>query len=196
MNPILFNADMVCATLDGRKLVTRRPVKQLAMVSDTRIDGKLMRNIKFFVSPKTGVLYYADVMRQVTINGKPIVAPYLPGDVLYVRETWAMQQGVYWHRAGLVLDENGCDERGTLAPRKWRPSIHMPREAARIFLRVTDIYPEPLFHITGAQAKAEGFSSRNDFLRSFFTIYPHCTMESFVWVIPYEHIEKPKEAAS
>lgn len=170
MKPILFNDEMVCATLDNLKTVTRRPVKLEHLRGLEHLSVKIIQ--------------------------RACVAPYQPGDILYVRETWAQQQGLYWHRAGLVVDENGRDEHGTLAPRKWRLSIHMPREAARIFLRVKDVYVEPLFYITGAQAKAEGFSTRNSFLRSFFTIYPDCTMKSFVWVIPYERIEKPNEVAS
>ena len=44
---------------------------------------------------------------------------------------------------------------------KWRPSIHMPREAARLFLRVTDVWPERVQDISEADAKAEGVMPLN-----------------------------------
>lgn len=72
----------------------------------------------------------------------------------------------------------------------WRPSIHMPREAARIFLRVTDVWVEQLYCITGKQARAEGFLSRDAFIRSFLTVYPDCIMKSWVWAIEFERIRK------
>ena len=74
--------------------------------------------------------------------------PYRPGDILYVRETWTQDGDVYRYKAGFY-DQN----------RKWRPSIHMPREAARIFLRVTDVRVERLQEITDEQAILEGFEA-------------------------------------
>ena len=72
--------------------------------------------------------------------------PYRPGDILYVRETWAkVGDNAYGYKADDVW----------IVPR-WRPSIHMPREAARIFLRVTDVRVERLQDITEEQARAEG----------------------------------------
>ena len=74
--------------------------------------------------------------------------PYRPGDILYVRETWTQDGDVYRYKAGFY-DQN----------RKWRPFIHMPREAARIFLRVTDVRVERLQEITEEQAILEGFEA-------------------------------------
>ena len=75
--------------------------------------------------------------------------PYHPGDILWVRETWAKSMaGTFMYRA---------DDKAIMVER-WHPSIHMPREAARIFLRVTDVRPERLNDITDVQAKAEGVS--------------------------------------
>ncbi len=79
-------------------------------------------------------------------------APYWPGDILYVRETFFEYRGRFYYKA------DGMHE--ALAKRgihfKWRPSIHMSREAARIFLRVTDVRPQRLQDITEDQAKANG----------------------------------------
>ena len=87
-------------------------------------------------------------------------------DILYVRETWGCYQkdwndaGRFLYRADYSDDAKGywhetehvnwCD-----LPR-WRPSIHMPKEAARIFLRVTGVKVERLQDITTEDAKSEG----------------------------------------
>lgn len=71
----------------------------------------------------------------------------------------------------------------------WRPSIHMPKEAARIFLRVTSITPQWLKEITEEQAGAEGFASRSEFISTFLKMYSNCTKEDWVWVIEYERVE-------
>ncbi len=141
MKPILFNTEMVKAILDGHKSVTRRVVKP---------------------QPLGGVktLHQSDLPGRWRSPGEDvwieIRAPYQPGDILYVRETWAKQWGLYWHKAGLAVDKNGCDTYGTIVPTKWRPSIHMPKEAARLFLRVTDVRVERLQEIDYADCKAEG----------------------------------------
>ncbi len=143
MKPILFNIDMVKTILDGRKSVTRRVVKPPALGKMVFADnGECVGSFDYEVG---GDVY-------------PIVddAPYQPGDILYVRETWARQWGLYWHKAGLVVDENGRDTYGTLVPTKWRPSIHMPKDAARLFLRVTDVRVERLQDVDGRGILAEG----------------------------------------
>lgn len=73
---------------------------------------------------------------------------YQSGDILYVRETWCKVPGLppYVYKAS-------CFDGIT---RKWHPSIHMPKEAARIFLRVTDVRVERLQHITRDGAISEG----------------------------------------
>ena len=118
IKPILFNTEMARAILEGRKTVTRRVIKPVAM-GLTYEDGSPAR--------------------------KP---PYRPGNILYVRETWTRDGDVYRYKAGFY-DQN----------RKWRPSIHMPREAARLFLRVTDVRVERLQDMTEADAVAEGFEA-------------------------------------
>lgn len=148
MKPILFNTDMVRAILLGRKTVTRRAVK-------------LPRCGYFEHEPPLGV-----------------VPPFRSGDVLYVRETWRYQP-LKWsrengysdfelqYRADFTDEENDCYGRcGGVAPWNWRPSIHMKKEAARLFLRVTDVRLERLQDITEHDAKREGallpLEARND----------------------------------
>lgn len=142
--PILFNTDMVRAILDGEKTVTRRVLKP---------------------QPET------------------VKAPYWFDDILYVKETWKRFCGMlygwengtyiplddfegYQYKAGeQCICTKGinpfCDcfddqKRDISFDDKWHPSIHMPKEAARIFLRVTNVRIERLQDITPEQIDAEG----------------------------------------
>ena len=150
MKPILFNTDMVRAILDGRKTVTRRVVKQ------GKSTPKYHNRDKFY-----GVVdhlnndyknWYAGFYNDNDIfygaNGERLIdaiyfkAPYKVNDILYVRETWCDDRqytkddtaGIYFYKAN---EKNSYNV-------KWRPSIHMPKEAARLFLRVTDVRVEKL----------------------------------------------------
>lgn len=145
MKPILFNTPMVQAILDGRKTMTRRVVK-FPEGNNPNWTGYI---------PDGGVLYGS--------NNVPVAkSPYRPGDILWVRETWAQ----------FCLNKNTCpnsvlahsdwcykaspEECMDKFPCRWHPSIFMPKEAARIFLRVTDVRVERVRDITEEDAKAEG----------------------------------------
>ena len=133
MKPILFNTEMVRAILNGRKTVTRRVIKQS--------------------SNKTFDPFWECYTND---NGKVVLlkAPYSPGDILYVRETFAKCQNAesYVYKA----DFDGYAAEVFLPRMKWRPSIHMPKDAARIFLRVTDVRLERLQDITVDGINREG----------------------------------------
>lgn len=140
IKPILFNTEMVRAVLDGRKICTRRLVKFL--------PGE---NPQWTGYIRDGLMLY---------NGKnePCIrkAPYQPGDILYVRETWGYPIALnsdkqYVFRADEVA-ESGFKNDSHI----WHPSIHMPKEAARIWLKVTGVRAERLQEITEEQASAEG----------------------------------------
>jgi hypothetical protein len=78
--------------------------------------------------------------------------PYgAPGDLLWVRETWARHADGVTYRAD--FDETSFAATGGIA---WRPSIHMPRALARITLRITEVRVEQLQRITEADARCEG----------------------------------------
>lgn len=127
---ILFNTQMVRAILDGRKTVTRRAVK-FKKGWNPSWSGYI---------PDGTVLYGSN-------NVPAAKAPYRAGDILWVRETWTRSMaGTFMYRA---------DDKAIMVGR-WNPSIHMPREAARIFLRVTGVWTERLQHITPEQIDAEG----------------------------------------
>lgn len=152
--PILFNTDMVRAILDGRKTVTRRVIKP-------QPQG-------YFEVNEEPLYIYDTELRQ----GK-IVPPFKPGDILYVRETWAKHPKIkkYYYRANSECNghstEWGCPEAYDRTENcnlcewldgyiKWRPSIHMPKEAARIWLKVADVRVERLQEITPEQSVKEG----------------------------------------
>lgn len=210
MKPILFNTDMVRVTLEGVKTETRRLVKpippenaRLELVGDKRHAMDLSIEIP---GPNDRRIY---------------TPPYLPGDTLYVRETFACdgfdgEEYVYVYRA----DVDECDrlvwgdiEENEWAPSSdyhWHPSIHMPKEAARIFLRVTDLRVERLQEITEIEARSEGaemiqiarelWSYRKGFEKIWNSTLKHMdhirygwAANPWVWVIKYERCEKPEE---
>ena len=86
---------------------------------------------------------------------------YQLGDILYVRETWSegYEEGTYIYRADDKLAGHPTFKESS--KHIWRPSIHMPKEAARIWLKVTDVKVERLQEITEDEAKAEGANWKN-----------------------------------
>lgn len=160
--PILFNAEMVKAILDGRKTCTRRVIKD-AVKENQEINKNGKGEFELYdITPRCGIP-----------KGKLYKPPYQPGDILYVRETWQNAGLVdefdhviagtekYYYAAGpeapcfdfWVDPETG--EHKDCMP--WKPSIHMPKEAARIWLKVTDVRVERLQEITEDQTEEEGF---------------------------------------
>ncbi len=130
IKPILFNTEMVQAILGGRKSCTRRLVKY-------EPQGY------FEVNENPVYIYDTDW------NQGRIKPPYQPSDILYVRETFIQAAAhIFWYKA----DDKPWMSKGL----RWKPSIHMPKEAARIWLKVTDVRVERLQEITEVQAQAEG----------------------------------------
>ena len=137
LKPILFNTEMVRALLAGQKSVTRRPVRCR--------DGSGKR-----IPLPTDVVYTGKSPMFYTWAGREpyhIESPYQLGEVLYVRETWAKKP----FGEGYIYPTEVAG-----AGQQWHPSIHMPREAARIFLQVTGVRVERLQDITPEQIDAEG----------------------------------------
>lgn len=141
--PILFNGAMVRALLDGSKTQTRRVVKltHAAHVKEPRGHRRW---------------HPAD-------PDATKACPYgQPGDQLWVRETWAMddEDNALLYGADIGTDSGADDwERNRLdgVPKyRWRPSIHMPRAASRITLEITGVRVERLQDIREADAIAEG----------------------------------------
>lgn len=142
MKQILFNTENVRAILEGRKTVTRRKPFQVPYDYNT-LKG-LYRDNK---NRLCALFQCADDPTTMAIY-----APYQPDDILWVRETWVKDFDVLaW--AEVYLYRADYNSRSM---RFWKPSIHMPREAARIFLRVTGVRVERLKDISGEDIRAEG----------------------------------------
>lgn len=183
LKPILFNTDMVRAILDGRKTVTRRVIKPHFrpgevgwQVITEKHSGKYVR------------IEYLDEWENET---RYMSEPFRPGDILYVRETWAEMPYGYVYRAD--------DERpeGWDSEDRWRPSIHMPKEAARIFLRVKSVRVDRLQNITDEDIEAEGMEIGCYFDELWNSTIKPADLETYgweanplVWVIEFERCEK------
>ena len=196
IKPILFNTEMVRAILDGRKSCTRRLVKN---------DLEDVLNSPYHKA-------HPEVEDKQIIS-KLCNPPYKTGDILYVRETWCAlpvneaghMRGhcVYYYRADGDLRPEG--RRG-----KWHPSIHMPKEAARIWLKVTNVRVERLHEITSEQICREGVEveyphalNGEEKRYAFSTLWNSTIKKSdidtygwdanpWVWVIEFERCEKPE----
>lgn len=205
--PILFNTEMVQAILDGRKTCTRRAIKFSSGMTGRPI-GKAGDS-----SNPLGVMYPGGIKRP----------PYQLGDILYVRETWQKAWLVdefdhiidgtekYYYAAGpeapcfdFWVDPETGEHKDKMP---WKPSIHMPKEAARIWLKVTDVRVERLQEMDKTDALKEGIDPRlclnlSHALTKFKKIWDSTIKKSdldkygwsanpWVWVIEFERCEKP-----
>lgn len=191
--PILLNTEMVRAILDGRKSCTRRIVKFLPDKNPNR----------------TGYIKDGNMLYNGTNEPCIKKAPYQPGDILYVRETFIQAAAhTFWYKA----DDKSWMSKYLL----WKPSIHMPKEAARIWLKVTDVRVERLQEITDKECIKEGIYPSNcrncnatfgcdvcpDEVDEFVEVWDNTIKKSdfdrygwdanpLVWVIEFERCEKP-----
>lgn len=165
MKPILFNTEMVQALLEGRKTVTRRvafkesdlrPFPRESCPDGWWFRGRAYRS-------------WDDAMRSP--QGVMSLFRYHTGDILYVRETWQQNyDGSYAYRAGHKFE----------AEKGWHPSIHMPKEAARLFLRITNVRVERLQDITDEQALSEGVPDDCDYPLDNPVYCPVCKGEGLI----------------
>ncbi len=152
--PILFSGPMVRAILEGRKTVTRRPIKPSMRSAD--IQFELQQEADGSWHP-----YHIFDESRFDRSGTehPILCPYgQPGDRLWVRESTSEEvigsQSVTRYTAdGAISNHPWWYSKGAC------PSIHMPRWASRILLEITDVRVERLQDITYEQAMAEGIDA-------------------------------------
>ncbi len=208
--PIIFNGDMVRAILADQKTQTRRPVK----VQPHGVGSWVKHGDKWAF---------------------PNVNPYCsarcpfgqPGDLLWVRETWNWFDPVEIpvDRIGKRAPFTGCQGRRLIewcaayaadgeiyhpadgAKALWRPSIHMPRWASRILLRVTSVRVERVQDISERDAWAEGCEGCDDdvtggstgfggFAELWDSIYGNWDANPWVWVIEFERVTDSKREAA
>lgn len=186
IKPILFNTEMVRATLEGRRscISLKIPI-DIVNNCDVETDGTLLSYEN----------NYGDFIKPVKL------CQYQPGDILYVRETWKKAPNGYYYYEDW--------QRNDIADiTKWKPSIHMPKEAARIWLKVTDVRVERLQEITEEQAKLEGCNSgmltgpctaRGQFENLWNSTIKKSDLDLYgwdanprVWVIEFDRCEKPE----
>ena len=203
---IIFSAEMVKAILEGRKTQTRRVIKPQPtsnMVWVGRLTDTTCRENR----KNIGKLMWSDKKEHLFAKDYCLL-----GDILWVRETWSyagtddQNNPMFYYKAddempsGLYLES-------------WHPSIHMPKEAARIFLKVKDVKVERLNDITEKDAVKEGFTNtfgfihssdnvydpppttaRCKFIADFCRIYVKDELDTYnnpwVWVIEFERTEE------
>jgi len=205
--PILFSSEMVRAILDGRKTQTRRVIK----IDDAPENWKKS-------------IAGTSIVRTSPYDAK--LSRYAPGDILWVRETWRDRWGMVYanygtgnaypiddvreieYKAGgngfFVHGCNLCPDEPTVKWgewSKWRPSIFMPREAARIFLRVTNVRVERVQDITEDDAMAEGceklLMETRSALNNFMNLWNFINSKRgygwdtnpWVWVVKFHRLE-------
>ena len=197
MKPILFNTEMVCAILDGCKSSTRRLIKP-------QPEGKVAHFTGFNTD------YWAEEKKTPTgLVAVEMKRPFEVGDILYVREKWCLRYDgeKYFYFA----DKNTNREEPQLLDYddvRWHPSIHMPKNAARLFLKVTAVKAERLqdFLCCRDEILKEGVSFDNyETATSQFkdlwnsTIRPEDAVvygfdaNPWVWAVEFERCEKPEE---
>lgn len=224
--PILFNTEMVRAILDGRKTTTRRLIRP--RYKEDESGFKVMTNMgtgERRVEKADGEEMSFDPPRYIN-------PPYQPGDILYVRETWFYEHhmedraagepdlpnGEYSSRYIYRADDPDYPVNVGVCAYGWKPSILMPKVAARIWMKVTDVRVERLqdmnlddFLTEGAVIRPEAFDDPENAYRQarseFIAIWDSTIKKSdrdiygweanpWVWVIGFERCEKPGRAES
>jgi hypothetical protein len=200
--PIIFSTSMVKAILDGKKTQTRRVIK----IEDAPENWKIS-------------IAGTSIVRAEPYDVK--LPRYAAGDILWVRETWSEHQEYYNNSAKVFAEPHYIYKADGVYANKWRPSIHMPKEAARILLKVTGVRVERLQDITEEQAIKEGVKDPYDYMEPWFYERPsmqgleyhraafaglwfstipkyyedYMTWEGnpWVWVIEFERVEVKNE---
>lgn len=209
IKPILFNTDMVRAILANEKTQTRRIVKP-----NYKDDEYCLRVV---TNQHTGEKYLEKLDEDEEPFPKPrfVFSPYEIGDILWVRETWSTTDkcGLYpnWLIDGIHYMYKADDPDCSAAKEaRWYPSIHMPKQAARIFLRVKEVRVERLQSITSYGCVKEGISKdilyalKERMTKGIFATLWESTIKKadlpkygwdanpLVWVIEFERCEKPE----
>ena len=206
--PILFNTDMVRGILDGRKTVTRRLIKKLP--DDAEFSGWLLDSTCQDDAKDIGSAGFKTLKQPTEKAGCLFVKPpYQTGDILYVRETCYKGLNRILYKANYSENEKFY-ENGKEIQIKWHPSIHMPKEAARIWLKVKDVRVERLQEITIDDIRNEGLTSMSVHVGDMvialeeWKILWNSTIKKsdigrygwdanpWVWVIEFERCEKPE----
>jgi hypothetical protein len=132
-----------------------------------------------------GVRHFAWLVSDHGHGATFIDSPYGgPGDVLWVRETFAEWSERYTDASRVSYRADGDPSDSDL---RWTPSIHMPRRLCRLLLRVTAVRAERIQSITDADARAEGVEDRGEFERLWRGQYGDAAWAAnpWVWVVSF-----------
>lgn len=193
MKPILFNTEMTKAILEEHKSCTRRICK-ISINRNVPVEHTKCASVEYPARNFEGDCanfhnedgYFVGASKQ----------PFHVGDILYVRETIGYGYYAAWDQKTFYRAD--YDNKPDFVAR-WIPSIHMPKEEARIFLRVTDVRVERLQDIDNKQSKSEGAIDVKDFRKIWNSTnkrdmsLEYCWgANPWVWVISFEVISKRK----
>lgn len=195
--PILLNGEEIKTVLEQGRIVIPKLIKPQPVCSYPRDCGCTIWN-----HGKTD-----DACDRTCLGldtGKEL---YQPGDILYSRETWDYLEG--WK-----LRDPGIDGKyfyradGDFRPIGWRgnwqPSVHMPKEATRLWLQVSDIKVEKLQDITTGDCEKAGVLCRrigdvSDFMKTWDSALKKSDREKYgwdanpwIWRIEFERCENPE----
>lgn len=217
--PILFNTDMVQAILNNRKTCTRRIIKRTpsndepcgyGFWKDYNEDGK-----RWYIKDYTHACVWWTLEEYISKFSK-----YHVGDILYVRETWMMQSMSNFDKKAKFLFKAKPNERlkevilssdryedliKYSSKNGWQPSLFMPKEAARIFLKITDVRIERLQSINYDNLISEGteiprFATEEALQANFKSLWDSTLKKDqikmygwesdpWIWVIEFEVVQ-------
>lgn len=221
--PILLNAEMVRAVLDGRKTQTRRiiqsPAKNMQATGQKVIDyrepgDKWYGDHVFSMRNQSGT--WCDYTKEQFL-AKCLFGAV--GDRLWVRETFGFEirsvggspheQLVY--RASKPDAVRFYDCNGKPSPMKWTPSLHMRRKYSRITLEIIGVRVERLNSMTEQDAIAEGCSGGHNSIPGYhYSATPHehfhhvwqsiygeesWQANPWVWVIEFKRVDYTADKA-
>jgi hypothetical protein len=141
--PIIFNSEMVKAILEGRKTQTRRPIRPQPphwRWDHNEFDERCI-----------------NIASDDDKDGYYVICPFgKVGDRLWVRETWKkLPDGRIGYKAS---PDETCQYGNFILISNWKPSIHMPRWASRITLKITSVKVQRVQEITAEDCEFEGIS--------------------------------------
>lgn len=199
MKPIIFSTPMVQSILEGRKTQTRRICKD---------NGDSLIGYEYVIDNPTYPEYWKGKKSEpytgwvAKFNNLKIAMPRScpygkVGDALWVRESFCPgfsdEKQIHYK-----ADDPNLKEFKRMGW-KWKPSIHMPKEAARIFLKIADIKVERVQDISEEDILKEGLEKNMPvMLKAFGELWDKINGERaswesnpFVWVISFNKIDKP-----
>lgn len=181
--PILFSTPMVQALLEGRKTQTRRVVKTADIIfapDKFTYIGNTNENqdIPHPAEGSNSKIWYQWRLKNNNSASWIDTCPYgQPGDILWVRESF--NYGNIGN--GMQPFYRADNERPHGYSTPWKPSIHMPKSACRLFLKVKSVRVERLQDISEEDAISEGIKPTG-----YFDFYENYLSEGYTDLVPYE----------